>query len=660
VTAPAASAAEWTPVTTEHPVGEQRRGPLLATAAGAFLPVTLIAGAAGAYYPDAWGWLVLGFGWLAGLALVLRKRISLGSLEIGAFAALALLTAWIGLSITWSEDVPQSVFELERALVYLVGLVAVLVAVRRRSVPWFVGGLLAGVTAVCVAALLTRLFPSEGAGSDVILVNRLSDPIGYWNALGIFAVMGTLIALGAAAHGARTAARVAAAATAPVLLATLYFTYSRGSWIALAIGAVAVVAVDPRRLRLATTALLLAPPSALAVAMSARSDALTQLRAPHDLIVDDGRRIALLLLAMVLLSGGIALITSMAGHRLPPGATARRAYGAVLAGGVTVGLVVVLVHFGGPVTMAEDAYSSFKDENPAPAPAGAAGDLNRRLFTLRSNGRIDYWDASWQQNQAHPLLGEGAGSFEQYWLRERSYPSQVRDAHGLYAESLGELGWVGLVLVVLTLGLPLLAGVRARRHPLVPGAVGALTAYVVHAGVDWDWEVPAVTLVALASGAVLLICARAGPSRRFAMPVAGRVAVVVALIGVCAFSTVGLVGNRALARAESAADAAQWREAAREGRTAKRWAPWAGSAWRDLGRAQLGLGGRGLARATLLEAVAKDPTDWQGWYDLGTASRGRERLRAYRQATLLNPFAADVQALRDRGYRLPEAPEPTR
>ena len=659
MTARVAPPAPWTPETTDGLAGGQRAGPPLAVAAGAFLPVVLIAGAAGGYYPDAWGWIVLGLGWLAGLALVLRKRITLGSLEVGALAALALLTAWIGLSISWSEDVPQSVFELERALVYLVGLFAVLVAVRLRSVPWFVGGLLGAITAVCVAALVTRLFPSEGAGSDVIVVNRLSDPIGYWNALGIFAVMGILIALGAAAHSARTAARVGAAAAAPVLFATLYFTYSRGSWIALAIGAVAIVAIDPRRLQLATTALLLAPPSAIAVAVSARSDALTRLRAPHDMIVDDGRRIALLLVAMVLVSGAIALVASRIEGRLRPGAAVRRAYGAVLAGVVAVGVVAALVHFGGPVAIAEDAYSSFKDENPAPSSSGATGDLNRRLFTLRSNGRIDYWDASWQQNQAHPLLGEGAGSFEQYWLRERSFPSQVRDAHGLYAESLGELGWVGLVLVVLTLGLPLAAGVRARRNPLVPGALGALTAYVAHAGVDWDWEMPAVTLVALASGGVLVICARSR-SRRLATGLPARVVLVAALIAVGGFSAVGLVGNRALGRAEVAADTAQWRDAAREARTAKRWAPWAGSAWRDLGRAQLWLGRRGQARATLVEAVAKDPTDWQGWYDLGVASRGRERLRAYRQATLLNPFAADVQTLRDRGYRLPEAPEPTR
>lgn len=653
------SAAWRTRATAEDLAQEHPVGPGLAACAGAFLPVTLIAGAGGGYYPDAWGWLVLAFGWLAALALVLRTRISLGIPDVAACAALALLTAWIGASIAWSDDVPQSVFELERVLVYLVGLLAVLVAVRRRSLPWFAGGLLAGITAVCIAALLTRLFPSEGTGSDVILVNRLSDPIGYWNALGIFAVMGALMALGVAAHGSRMAARVAAAAALPVLLTTLYFTYSRGSWVALAIGAVAAVAIDPRRLGLVTTALFLAPASAIAVAVSASSDALTRLRAPFDLIVDDGRRLALVLVGLIALSAAIALVASVAERRLRPGPGVRRAYGGVLAGVVAVGLMAVLVHFDGPVAMAEDAYGAFKDENPTPVSAGAKGDLNRRLFTLRSNGRIDYWEASWQQNQARPLLGQGAGSFEQHWLRERSFPSQVRDAHGLYAESLGELGWIGLGLVVLTLGLPLLAGLRARGDVLVPGTFGALTAYVAHAGVDWDWEVPAVTLVALACGGVLLICARARLSRRLVIGPPARIALLGALVAAAAFSGVGLLGNRALGRAEEAADAARWPEAEREARTAMRWAPWASAAWRELGKAQLGLGRRGEARATLLKSVRKEPRNWRGWYYLGSATRGREQRRAYARAARLNPFAEDIRVLRER-YRLPRPPEASR
>jgi O-antigen ligase len=648
------------PVAPDVRSGERRRLPSLAVAAGAFLAVTLIAGASGGYYPDAWGWLVLAFGWAASLALLLRERVSLGWFDLAACGALALLTGWIGLSIAWSDDVPQSVFELQRALVYMVGLVAAVVVVRRRWLPFFLGGLLAGITTACTAGLLTRFFPSQGVGSDVIMLNRLSEPIGYWNALGIFSVMGALLALGFVAHRRRVVTRVAAAGALPLLITTLYFTYSRGAWIAFAIGLVAAIAVDPRRLRLVTIALLLAPASAAAVLVSAESNALTHLQAPHDLIVEDGRRVALVLAGLVVLSAATAVLTGLAAARWRPSAATRRAYGAALACVTAVGLAVVLVRFDGPVAMAEDAYRSFTDQNPAPRSATALNDLNRRLFTLRGYGRIDFWEASWHQNQARPVLGAGAGAFEQYWLRERPFPSQIRDAHGLYAEAVGELGFIGLGLLLLALGLPLLAGIRARHDVLVPGSLGAFTAFVAHAGVDWDWEVPVVTLVALSCAAGLLVCDRARTRGPLAVPFGVRAAAVAALVVIGGFSAVGLVGNRALGRAEAAANAARWQDAERESRTATRWAPWAAAGWQHWGRAQLGLGRARQARATLLEAVRKDPSDWRIWYDLGTVSRGQERLRAYRRAAQLNPFAEDVRVLRERGYDLPAPPEPTR
>ena len=628
----------------------------LLAAASPFLAVALVAGASGGYYPEAWGWIVLAFGWIAAIGLVLRERIALGSLEVVALSALALLTGWIGLSVLWSDDVPQSVFELQRALVYLVALVAALVLLRRRSLGAFLAGLLAGVAATCTAGLLTRFFPSQGAGDDVILVNRLADPIGYWNALGIFAAMGTLLALGFAAHG-RGAARVASAALLPLLATTVYFTYSRGAWIALAIGVLAAVAIDPRRVRLVTIGLLLVPASAAAVAVSASSNALTRLESAHDLIVQDGRRVAVVLVGLIAVSAAIALSIAFGEARVRPPVGVRRGWGIALTLVAAVGLAVVLVRLGGPAEMADDAWRSFKDQNPAPS--GEINDLNRRLFTLRGLGRVEFWEASLRQNQERPLLGAGAGAFEQHWLRERTFASQIRDAHSLYMEMLGEVGWIGLALLALSLTLPLAAGLRARGHRLVPGAFGAFVAFLAHAGVDWDWEVPAVTLVALASAAALLIAARERTGRPAFVSLGVRVSLVAALFAVVAFSTIGLVGNRALGRAGAAAEQARWRDAEREARTAQRWAPWAAAAWQHMGKAELGLGRPRQARASLLEAARKDPRDWRIWYDLGTASGGRKRLQAYRRAARLNPFAEDVRVLRERGYRLPAAPEPT-
>src|SRR2546428_53569 len=80
----------------------------------------------------------------------------------------------------------------------------------------------------------------------------LSEPVGYWNAFGVLAAMGTLLALGLAARSGPVVRCVAGASTV-VLLLTLYFTFSRGGWIAFFLGLAAAIALDRRRLQLITT-----------------------------------------------------------------------------------------------------------------------------------------------------------------------------------------------------------------------------------------------------------------------------------------------------------------------------------------------------------------------------------------------------------------------
>ncbi len=93
--------------------------------------------------------------------------------------------------------------------------------------------------------------------------------------LGLFAVMGTVLALGFAAHSRRLLGRAAAASVVPILLTTAYFTYSRGAALALAVGFLAAVALDRRRLTFLTAGLLVALPSAAAVWLASRAPGLT-------------------------------------------------------------------------------------------------------------------------------------------------------------------------------------------------------------------------------------------------------------------------------------------------------------------------------------------------------------------------------------------------
>lgn len=129
------------------------------------------------------------------------------------------------------------------------------------------------------------------------------------------------------------------------------------------------------------------------------------------------------------------------------------------------------------------------------------------LAQLAGENRRDYWRVAWNDYLDHPLLGDGAGSFGDYWLAHGPGGSFTRTAHSLYLQSLAELGPVGLLLVLTALALPLLR-LRARRDPLVAAAAAAYVAYVLHTGIDWDWEMPATTFAGLICGAGLLAATR--------------------------------------------------------------------------------------------------------------------------------------------------------
>jgi hypothetical protein len=84
------------------------------------------------------------------------------------------------------------------------------------------------------------------------------------------------------------------------------------------------------------------------------------------------------------------------------------------------------------------------------------------------------------------------------------------------------------------------AALRARRRDpaLTAGAIAALAAWAVHAGVDWDWEMPALTLVAVLLAGMLLAAAEDEP--RAPPPVPARAAVAVAAVAIVVLVGVGL------------------------------------------------------------------------------------------------------------------------
>ena len=131
-------------------------------------------------------------------------------------------------------------------------------------------------------------------------------------------------------------------------------------------------------------------------------------------------------------------------------------------------------------------------------PAGSLVDE----AAARGGDRAWYWHVAWQEASAFPIAGRGAGTFELAWLEEQPIPVSVVDAHSLYLETLAELGLVGLGLLALALAPPLVAAFRGASA----AAAGGYVAFLFHAGLDWDWELPAVTVAGLLCGAAVLRC----------------------------------------------------------------------------------------------------------------------------------------------------------
>jgi hypothetical protein len=271
--------------------------------------------------------------------------------------------------------------------------------------------------------------------------------------------------------------RAAAAAVAPPLALTVLLTFSRGALGALAAGVLVLLALAPGRRRLAGAALVI---GGGALAAGGLAVAFGGLRTTA------GAGVAALT-ALVATMAACAFAARFAGRDGPlpwlrPAALA--ALGLVLAGTLAAAVAVER------------------------APAGADPQAGaQRLASVQSN-RYGYWKVAAAAFADRPLRGEGGGSFRAVWLRERDFLESVRDAHSLYLETAAELGLVGLLALAVMVGGWAVAAVRAG--PALPGAAAALAAYALHAGLDWDWELPALTLVALALAGRLIAAGEPG------------------------------------------------------------------------------------------------------------------------------------------------------
>jgi O-Antigen ligase len=410
-----------------------------------------------------------------------------------ALAGLVLLTVWTGASIAWTPLSTPATDALQRLLLYVAAFGAAAALLRDSRARMAVEPVLAAGTLVVIGyGLSERLLPgivdlthSTGA------LGRLDQPLTYWNAMGALAALGVLLATRIAADSARTRAMRAAAAAGSVPLAMgLWLSYSRGALAALAVGLLALAAIARTRAQLVAIGVTLVA-GVPAVIIADGLDGVRALEGSMSARERDG----LIMLAVLIVLAAVAAAATWWAARLRPRPIAlpRWAPVALTAGLVVVAAAVVLV--------------AARDRGHA----AASGASAQRLNSIESN-RYDYWDVAFEHGFGpHPLKGVGAGGFAVIWLEYRTVPERSKVAHSLYVETLAELGIVGFAfLLVLLVGVGT-AAVRAWRiaPARAAGPAGALVVWATHSAVDWDWEMPALTLVAIVLAGMLVATAEA-------------------------------------------------------------------------------------------------------------------------------------------------------
>ncbi len=453
------SVAAETPAAVEAPARDRVRS-LAVSAATVGVPMLIVAGLAlanGGSEPTHWGWVALLLLW-TGATGVLLARLELAWFDVLFLGGLIALLGWVTASLLWTDDVSHTLDEIQRVAVYPAAALAALGLGSRRALPQITAGVWAGGTIACAYALSTRLFPESFGDFDSTTTSyRLTDPFAYWNMLGGLAGLCLVVGLGLAVRGQVPWLRCLAAASLPLLALTLYFTFSRGGIAATAVALVIVLLLDPGRTRLATEGIVLAAIPAVAVFAASQRDGLTRRNAGLEAAASDGRQIALLLLVLMCAAVIVALLLLVAERRIRLSADLRTAWTVILFGGLVALAAIATIPRGGPVDVAEDAWRSF---NGAPIGTEDGGDLTGRLFDASSNGRKQLWTVALDQWRDHPVTGAGAGTFTAAFYARDDREFDTENAHSLYFETLGELGIIGGLLVLLVVLTPFAAAIK--------------------------------------------------------------------------------------------------------------------------------------------------------------------------------------------------------
>ena len=598
---------------------------------------------AGGYFPSASGFVAIVF---AG-ALVLRTTLAARPFE-GFSRALAIpllgLVLYAAFQLTsalWSQATAHTLDSYSRTLLYVLAL-ALFGSVRytRARLGWLVRAVLAGLAAVCLIGLVSRVLPHTWPTASSFFADRLNYPLTYWNAEGMITAIVLILGFHLTADRAEHwGVRVAAAAILPGVAATLLLTFSRGAMGVTVIGLLAYCLLT-RFNTLPTALLAVAPPVAIAVRSAWDATALATNHPTSPLAVSQGHHVAVVVGACMVGAGLLRAALLLADHRVarlalvrtPPRRAVR------LGIGVSAGVVVLTIALAaGGWGFAHREYDKFVHGTHE----AHKTQTRDRLTDPANNGRLPLWRAAMDIYDTQKLRGTGAGTYQQYYPRYRTERAYVVDAHSLYLQSLAELGVVGFVLILLVV-LGILVGLAARiRGPdraLYAALFAASLAWAVHQAFDWDWQMPAITLGVFILAGLALARPSDGKAGLSGLP-AGRTLVA---LGWLVLAVAPLLVSTSYARLQRSGEElkrGECTEAREEALSSLSLSAKRPQAYVIVGICDLEQGFAQAAVPAMSQAATLEPESWEEryWLAVARAAAGVDPHSAIRRAIELNP-----------------------
>lgn len=638
---------------------------------------TLWAHHAGGYFPRSWypgalGGLLL----LAGIALAGRRVVPRQRPVALALALLAGLVVWSYVSLLWSDAPGDGLTSSNKLLVVLLGawILALLPWTARAAV-----GALAlwalGVTLVCAVSLV------EAHGTDQIgdffIEGRYLDPIGYANGVAALPAMALFASFALCARPSVPAPLRALLLGASVLLLEVsLLPQSRGSLIGLGVAIPLFVLLAPERLRLVLPAVVVAGCAAPAVGpildvYDVATLATVGIENPPAVgpVLDHAAETIAWTSLLGVAAGAVLALLERAVRPGPVGARRIRV-GASVA--VTVcalaGAGLVVASAGAIADKLDETWHTFRygsDEDEVATPG-------QRFTKVYGDQRYDYFSVAFEAFQERPLTGIGASAYERRFTRDREGEKPSRYAHDFWLRILGELGLVGLALLIgfLVAAPGRAAWLRRRAGPehgaVVAASLCACAYFLVHASFDWLDEFPALAgpAFALPLMALSVVSAPAVAAVGQHRPAARRAAEAVAAVAALLAAAVAVFPAYLAARYADRA-AAAWTDkpqlAFRDLERAADLAPLSARPLLRAGTLAVDLGRLREARRHFAASLEREDT-WYGHLGLGMiASRqGKRRLarREIRIAFRLNgedPLVSEALRRVRRGRRVDPA-----